>query len=264
MTIEEMKQKKKELGYTYEQIALLSGLPLGTVQKALGGITKTPRHETIKALEAVFLSSNQVNQIGETASSYQLNRNKKPGEYTVSDYLAWPEDERIELIDGIIYDMSAPIDTHQIILLDIAAKVYEYIRNNNGQCIPVISPVDVQLDQDDKTMVQPDFIILCDPSKRRNGRIWGAPDFVVEILSPTTRKKDKVKKLYKYMEAGVKEYWLVDYSNEQIIVYTNFDESDVQVTLYNFDCVVPVSIYDGNFSINFKELKDYLARLEQS
>jgi len=265
MTIEEMKQKKKELGYTYEQIALLSGLPLGTVQKALGGITKTPRHETIKALEAVFCSSNQINQIGEPASAYQLNRNKKPGEYTVNDYLAWPEDERIELIDGVIYDMAVPVDTHQIVLLEIAYQIRQFIRSNEGKCLPIISPVDVQLDQDDKTMVQPDFIIVCDSSKRKNGRIFGAPDFVVEILSPSTWKKDTVKKLSKYMNAGVKEYWVIDHSNEQIIVYTNSSESGIQVTLYNsFEYIVPVSIYDGKCEVNFQEIKDYLNRLEQS
>ena len=96
MTIQEMQERKRELGYTYAQIADLSGLPLGTVQKVLGGITLTPRYETIMALERVL--GEQPSTMRESAASYFV---KKQGEYTLEDYYKIPDDIRVELIDGV-------------------------------------------------------------------------------------------------------------------------------------------------------------------
>ncbi len=258
MTIEEMKQKKIEFGYSYEQIARLSGLPLGTVQKVLGGITKAPRYETLKALEAVFAPAKNEDMICEPTFVYQLNAEKEPGEYTVDDYFAWPEEERIELIDGVIYNMSSPTDVHQIIASELFVKIHTFIRQNRGDCIPVISPIDVQINEDDKTIIQPDIVVVCDRRKFQKGRIIGAPDFIAEILSPATRKKDMTKKLEKYLDAGVREYWIVDPVKKRVLVYTEPELNDVDLSIYTFSDTIPVSIYNGACRIDFKEIDEYV------
>mgnify|MGYP000172932761 CR=1 FL=1 len=89
------------------------------------------------------------------------------------------------------------------------------IKGKGGKCKVFVSPIDVQLDKDDKTMVQPDIFILCDQSKNIGRCIYGAPDMVIEITSPSTRKKDFGKKLEKYVNAGVREYWIVDVKNRK-------------------------------------------------
>ena len=117
----------------------------------------------------------------------------------------------MELIDGVLYDMAAPTGIHQVVGGEIHAMLREYIRSKKGRCLPMYSPIDVQLDCDNKTIVQPDVLVLCDTSRLSGNTIWGAPDFVVEVLSKSTRKKDMFVKLNKYMNAGVREYWMVDF-----------------------------------------------------
>ena len=129
---------------------------------------------------------------------------KKQGEFTVEDYLTLPDDLRVELIDGYFFEMSAPLTPHQIIARDITLQLTNYIKANKGKCVPLMAPCDVQLDRDDKTMVQPDVLIVCDRSKITKERIIGAPDFIVEVLSESTKKKDMTIKLNKYSDAGVK------------------------------------------------------------
>lgn len=251
MNIEQMRERKKELGYSYEQIAELSGLPLGTVQKVLGGITKSPRYDTLQALEAVFTKVSD-DMIREGSAVY---RTKQPGEYTIDDYMALPEDERVELIDGVFYDMAAPMTIHQAIGGEIFAALREYIRSNKGKCIPLSAPTDVQLDCDNKTMVQPDVLVICDRNKFKFGRVYGAPDFVVEVLSPSSSKKDAIIKLSKYCNAGVKEYWMVDPKKKRIFVY-DF-ENDACPAIYTFEDEVPVAIYKGECKVNFREIYEY-------
>jgi len=105
VTIEEMRERKRELGYSYEKIAELADLPVGTVQKVLGGFTKSPRYSTLKALEEVFMEK-PAQVIREPQVAYLAE--KKQGEFTVEDYDALPDERRVELIDGVIYDMSSP------------------------------------------------------------------------------------------------------------------------------------------------------------
>ena len=124
MTIQEMNERKKELGYSYERLAELSGVPVGTVQKVLGGITKSPRYDTLYALERV-LSPYQPMMVRESVAVYG---EKRQGEYTVEDYFALPDERRVELIDGVIYDMASPNLVHQTIAGEIYAKIREYIR----------------------------------------------------------------------------------------------------------------------------------------
>ena len=155
MTIEQMRERKQELGYTYEQIADLSGVPLGTVQKVFGGVTASPRYDTLRALEQVFQKKEPM-YVKESALPYEAEarREKRQGEYTVEDYRALPEEQRMELIDGVLYDMAAPTGIHQLIGGEIYAVLRDYIRTQKGKCLPMYAPIDVQLDCDEKTIVQ--------------------------------------------------------------------------------------------------------------
>lgn len=251
MTIEQMRERKRELGYSYEQIAELANLPLGTVQKVLGGVTKSPRYDTLQALEEVF-SDKQADVIREATAVYQT---KKPGEYTIDDYMALPDDERVELIDGMFYYMEAPTTIHQLIGSEIHMVLRDFIRKNHGDCIPFSAPTDVQLDCDDRTIVQPDVFVVCNRDKLNYKRVYGAPDLVVEVLSPSTSKKDGTLKLSKYCNAGVREYWLIDPKKKRIVVYDL--ENDAFPTVYTFEDEVPVAVFEGKCKVDFKEIYEY-------
>ena len=193
MTIEEMKEIKRQKGYSYAQIAQLTGVPLGTVQKIFCGETQFPRYDTLLALERFFEGEAFASVLRESAPEY--GSVKKQGEYTVEDYYALPDERRVELIDGVIYDMSAPTCNHQLVGGEIYRQIANYIHGNNGKCIPMMSPVDVRLNCDNKTMVQPDLLVLCDLGKIKRKCIYGVPDFIIEVLSPGTKKKDTMLKL---------------------------------------------------------------------
>lgn len=256
VTIEEMRKRKKELGYTNRQIAEKSGIPFGTVQKVFSGTTSSPRRETILALERLLKPHTSyesglqqvVSAIRESFPAYGAEKRL----YTLDDYLALPDDQRVELIDGVFYDLAAPTGTHQAVGGYIYKIFMDFILSNKGLCYPFISPVDVQLDADDKTVVQPDVLVLCDRKKYKNGRVFGAPDLVIEVLSSSTRKKDMQLKLYKYGNAGVKEYWMIDPKKKAVIQY-DLENIDFPV-IYGSDAVVPVLIWGGKCKVNFNEI----------
>ncbi len=133
---------------------------------------------------------------------------KRQGKYTLKEYEAIPDEYRVELIDGVINDLNTPTMIHQQLAFEISIKLREYIRQNKGLCMVLQSPVSVQLDEDDRTMIQPDVVICCDRDKILQSHVYGAPDMVIEILSPSTRKKDMGLKLKKYITARVREYWM--------------------------------------------------------
>lgn len=252
MNIEEMKKKKIELGYSNEQIAALSGVPLGTVQKIFAGITKHPRYDTLQALEDSFQGGapSDPQSVCESGVAYQT---KKQGEYTLDDYYAMPEDRRVELIDGVIYDMTAPLVVHQYLIGEIFTRLKNYVRQNKGKCMPMMAPTDVRLDMDEKTMVQPDVLVLCNREQIDPRRLEGAPDFVVEVLSPSTKRKDSLIKFHKYADAGVREYWMVDPDKKRIAAYC-FEEDDFCPAVYTFADKVPVAIWGGDCEIDFAEI----------
>ena len=277
MTVQEMIFKKKELGCSNEKIAELSGIPVSTVRKIFSGKTKQPRYEAMSALTRFFreLDTSAVSadsperaadMLAELAQAYSLKNeessgkpgnDKQPGEYTLDDYLALPDDQRVELIDGVFYDMSAPTGFHQIIAGELHAMLREWIRSKKGGCMPFMSPVDVQLDRDNKTIVQPDVLILCDKDKYTPSRIVGAPDFLAEILSPSTRGKDMVLKLNKYRAAGVREYWVIDPENKIVITY--LFERDDTCAIHSFRDQIPVGIYNGELVIDFAQIDDVVS-----
>ena len=266
-TLDEMRLLKKQMGYSNQEIADKSGVPYSTVQKLLSGTTTSPRHETLSALNRFFstaipayhtvqsLRSKDASMVSDSTAPYYSKSEKKQGEYTLEDYLALPDEQRVELIDGVFYVMFSPSIPHQLISGELYRIISNHIREKGGNCIPFIAPADVQLDCDNRTIVQPDVFIVCDRSKIHHARCYGAPDMIIEVLSPSTKKKDMFIKLNKYQNAGVREYWMIDLKNERIIVY-QFERDDL-VTIYGFSDSVPVGIYDGELQINFKEITYY-------
>ncbi|KAI5912714.1 Uma2 family endonuclease [Thauera sp. 2A1] len=144
--------------------------------------------------------------------------------HTYGDYLEWPEDVRYELIDGIAYAMApAPLRVHQEILLELAAQTRNALEGKS--CRPFIAPFDVRLprgneaDRDIDTVVQPDLVVVCDRAKLDERGCRGAPDWVVEILSPSTAGHDLILKRRLYERVGVREYWLVHPVDRVVTVY---------------------------------------------
>ena len=268
MTIQEMKEKKRELGLSNEEIALRSGVPFSTVQKIFGGITTSPRSETITALANFFQTEadkgftynssgpdKSASCVRESAAAYKV---KRQGEYTLEDYYAIPDERRVELIDGVIYDMSAPSVIHQRILGQLYLMFEECISSHEGECEVFLSPCDVQLDMDEKTMLQPDLFVLCRKYDIKARSIPGAPDLTVEILSKSTRSKDMLLKTYKYLNAGVREYWIIDPRNRSIMVYF-FENSETVPETYTFDDKIPIHISNGQCCIDFGKINQKIA-----
>ena len=165
----------------------------------------------------------------------------------------------MELIDGVFYDMAAPDGVHQDILLILGSMFRDHIRKNKGECKVYVAPRDVQLDPgDDKTIVQPDVLIVCDRRKITDRCIVGAPDFIVEILSPSTREKDLHLKAAKYAASGVREYWIVDPDEEKVFVY-DF-ENELILKQYGFTDKVPVGLSKGKCEIDFGKIRKLLGR----
>ena len=165
--------------------------------------------------------------------------------YTIEDIYALPEGERAELIDGKIYYMAPPSTRHQRIISDIHYRIKDYIIKNNGECEVLPAPFAVFLNKDNKNYVEPDISIICDKDKITDKGCHGAPDWIIEIISPGNKEMDYFKKLFKYQTAGVREYWIVDPIKEMVMVY-RFEKETMEE--YSFGEDIPVGIYEG-FSI---------------
>lgn len=172
-------------------------------------------------------------------------------EYTIEDIYNLPDGQRAELIDGQIYYMALPSRRHQRIILSLSRQIADYIDAKNGTCEVDIAPFAVFLNEDDKTYVEPDISVICDSDKLTDQGCKGAPDWIIEIVSPGSRRMDYFTKLFKYRTAGVREYWLVDPIKNFVIVY-NFDRSDSEQ--YTFADTIKAGIYDDLY-IDFSTIQ---------
>ncbi len=166
---------------------------------------------------------------------------KKEDIYTIEDIYALPDGIRAELIDGKIYYMVPPSWSHQRISSDLHNQIYNYIKDGNGQCEVLAAPFAVFLD-DGSNYVEPDISVICDRSKLDEKGCHGAPDWIIEIVSPGSKTRDYMTKLFKYRIAGVREYWIVDAEKQMTTIYS-FEQDLVEQ--YNFGEDMPVGIYDG-------------------
>ncbi|MCI8560987.1 MAG: Uma2 family endonuclease [Dorea sp.] len=178
-----------------------------------------------------------------------MNVVRKQETYTIEDIYTLPEGERAELIDGQIYNMAPPNTKHQMLVMDLSYQIKSYIQSNNGECKVIPSPFAVFLNEDDRNYVEPDISIICDQSKLTDKGCNGAPDWIIEIVSPSSRQMDYYKKLFKYRTAGVREYWVVD-PDRQIVTVYNFEKETMDQ--YSFGDDVPAGIYE-DFSIKVSD-----------
>ena len=170
--------------------------------------------------------------------------------YTIDDIYNLPEGQRAELIDGELYMMATPSRKHQKIVHFLDWTIGNYIHNNNGDCEVYPSPFAVFLNADNEIYLEPDISVICDTTKLTDEGCNGAPDWIIEIVSPSSRPMDYNKKLFKYHAAGVREYWIVDYERGLITVY-NFEHDEM--TDYTFSDKVKAGIYE-DFEIDFSEI----------
>ena len=161
--------------------------------------------------------------------------------YTTEDIYTLPEGERAELIDGKIYYMAPPSRSHQELLHFLDRTIGNYLHAKNGSCKIYPAPFAVFLNENNSNYVEPDLSIICDINKLTEKGCNGAPDWIIEIVSPSSRRMDYYVKLFKYRTAGVHEYWIIDQERNRITVY-NF----VQDTFneYQFTDTVKVGIYE--------------------
>ena len=162
--------------------------------------------------------------------------------YTIDDIYALPEGVRAELIDGRIYYMAPPGTKHQRLLNFISTEVNMYIRKNAGECEVFPAPFAVFLNGNNTDYVEPDISVICDKNKITDKGCNGAPDWVIEIVSPSSKPMDYFTKLFKYRTAGVREYWIVDPIKQRVTVYF-FEKESVEE--YSFGMDIPVGIYEG-------------------
>lgn len=166
----------------------------------------------------------------------------KSNNYTIKDIYALPNGQRAELIDGQIYDMAPPSYLHQKLVMELSATIRDYVKSHGGPCEVLPAPFAVFLNQDDHNYVEPDVSVICDPSRINDRGCNGAPDFIIEIVSPSSQRMDYLTKLFKYRTAGVREYWIVNPMKETVQTYLFGDIEDFNQ--YSFDDEIPVGIYD--------------------
>lgn len=175
---------------------------------------------------------------------------KKDTRYTYKEYLSWLAEEKWEIIDGQAYNMSlAPKPRHQRIIWNLSAAI-EKTKDKLKGCTPFFSPADVVLDE--YNVVQPDVFIICDKSKITEYNIQGAPDLIIEVLSPATELKDKKEKKAAYERFGVKEYLLVHPEAEYIERYILENDKYGMSELLNWDEALKLHTFD--IEINLREI----------
>jgi Uma2 family endonuclease len=186
--------------------------------------------------------------------------------YTYKDYKKWPEDFRCELIDGQVYMMSSPTSTHQGLLGEIYILFGTFL--DDKPCRAYVAPYDVRLfagteqsreaaGEDDDTVLVPDMVVICDEKKRFKEGCHGAPDLVLEILSPSTRERDLKLKKERYLEAGVREYWILDPDAKTLLVCLLKEEGGqkrYEENSYTEADTVKVNIFNGSLAIKLRDV----------
>lgn len=181
----------------------------------------------------------------------------QPEIITLEQYEALPENRRVEVFENTAYDMASPSQEHQIISMELSTILNTYLKSKNGPCRVFHAPFDVKLNDTPLIIVQPDLMIVCNKDKLDGKRCNGAPDFIIEIVSPGNPADDYIRKLYYYKNAGVREYWIVDPRRKTVTV--NYFEGNMLNIQYSFDATIKVNIFE-DLLIRFADIADLLNR----
>ena len=186
-----------------------------------------------------------------TTERKTIMRAVKESIYTIDDIYALPDGQRAELIDGQIYNMAPPKRLHQKLISELTQSIGSYIKSQNGSCEVYPAPFAVFLNDDDKNYVEPDLSVICDKSKLDDRGYNGAPDWIIEVISPSTARMDYSVKLFKYRTAGVREYWIVNPLKK--IVQTYFFDGEEDSNAFLFEDEISAHIFTG-LSIKISDL----------
>ena len=193
----------------------------------------------------------------EQSTSKPVGESGSEKKHTVEEWLALPEGKYVELIDGVFYDkeydMAPPSMHHQELVGELYFDIRSHIREKGGDCKVFPAPFGVRLHAEDSNIVEPDITVVCDRDKLSEQGCTGAPDWVIEIISPSTASMDYVKKRELYMNAGVREYWIVDPNNRIVMIYKS--DAPMKNESFTFEDTVKVGIYD-DFAIDFKAITE--------
>ena len=183
-----------------------------------------------------------------------INYNKGDEPFTIEDYYNTPEETHVELINGVFYNMAPPNRIHQKISMYLSNVIDNYINSKGGSCEVYAAPFGVQLSaDDDKTIVEPDISVICDKNKLTDKGCIGAPDWIIEIVSPSSASNDYIRKLGLYKKSKVKHYWIANFDSDSVAVYSLANEYSDPVT-YSFSDTVPSGLYE-DLAIDFSEIK---------
>ncbi len=197
---------------------------------------------------------------GYVKGSFAVDPLKK---YSYADYLTWPDDERWEIIEGKAWDMSpAPTTSHQIIVVELTVILGNYLKGK--KCRVLVSPFDVRLlDEESDSVVQPDLSVICDPSKLDKQGCKGAPDIVIEILSPSTAFKDETRKFKLYEKHKVREYWIINPETYHIMVYAHTGSEYAKPDYYRKNDILKSQVLE-DLEIPLAEVFSELESLEET
>ena len=178
------------------------------------------------------------------------------GEFTYRDYMRWPEAERWQLLDGFAFAMAPPSLPHQDVVSELGAQLRLQLRGK--PCKALVAPVGVRLPKSNeanefvRTVFEPDVLVVCDPSKIDKSGIRGAPDFIIEVLSPSTARFDQIEKRKAYERAGVREFWLVDIPGGVLTIYRQLDGAFAPPEILSAEGVIPIAALTGlNLDLDF-------------
>jgi len=180
------------------------------------------------------------------ADSARIEMSEENNNYSYADYLTWEGPERYQLINGEVFQMASPSVAHQALLMAISNQFFNWLQGK--PCQVFAAPLDVRLfpkeDNSDKTVVQPDLLVVCDEKKLGKNSVNGAPDLVIEIISPSNNDRELFLKFQYYLEAGVREYWVIypEVKKVQVHVYEN---GHYVSTAYKDNASIPVSVLPG-------------------
>lgn len=169
---------------------------------------------------------------------------------TAEDYWALPDGVRAELINGELWDLASPSRAHQEVVHIIDRSLGNFIAEHGGPCKVYPAPFAVNLFGDDSTFVEPDVSVVCDRDKLSDRGCEGAPDFVMEVVSPSNPGMDYVSKLHLYQDAGVREYWICDPDRRRVTTYLFGEGEGFDTQVYDFSEVVPSRIFPG-YGVDF-------------
>lgn len=243
---------------TNAEIAALSGIPFSTVNKIFSGATPNPRYGTLLAIEQVLTAKQKLPFVyDENKQEPCLLRESAPAycytarSYNRQDIDALSEGTHAELINGKLYLLATPTRIHQFLVGELLFAIKSHIRQNKGGCHVYTSPFAVRLFEDDSTYVEPDIAVICNKDKLTKQGCNGAPDIVIEVVSPGNANHDYITKLAKYQQAGVREYWIINPESTKTLVM-NF-ENPANTGEYDFAEIITSGVLEG-LEICIKEL----------